>query len=138
MTPLATCLGLLHFSFCAIYVDGSPDPDPRPSMASRATDARSLMACHCSCCTPGGPFPRLRARCLPCPNLGRMNGRHVYVINTLNLMVPTTKEIIDPMSGTNRTNVTITNGATHKVVGNMKRVPNQSKPGSGKNWPWIS
>ena len=48
-------------------------------MADLATDARSLMACHCSCCTPGGPLPRFRARWRPWPNLGRKDRNSVMV-----------------------------------------------------------
>jgi len=57
VTPLATLWGCY-----TTYADGSP---PRVSIAAPATLAKSDTACHCSCWTPGGPLPRLRARCRP-------------------------------------------------------------------------
>lgn len=69
VTPLATLWGCY-----TTYADGSP---PRVSIAAPATLAKSDTACHCSCWTPGGPLPRLRARCRPWPNLGGRDGRQI-------------------------------------------------------------
>ena len=139
--------GVDPFSFdctplAPIYVDGYPyayatyGSPTRFSMAALATTAKSDTACHCSCCIPGGPLPRLRARWRPWPNLGSRDGIQIWNDSMLPLG---NRELVGCRWGFKEaSNKQYANQTSHGTYWNDAYFHTQWMPGNGKNCPSIS